>query len=167
MTKTRHNLEEAFAGESQANRKYLAFAKKAEKGGYPNVAKLFRAAAESETMHALKHLQVMGGIKDTEENLKVAIEGETYEKTSMYPQFIDEANDEGETAAKVSFEHANEAEKVHAKLYEQALEAVEGGEDIPDTDYFVCEVCGFTVENEAPGKCPVCGAKKEKFKKIE
>jgi rubrerythrin len=167
MVKTRHNLEEAFAGESQANRKYLAFAKKAKKEGYPNVAKLFRAAAESETFHALKHLKVMGGIKDTEENLKAAIEGETYEKTSMYPQLIDEAEAEGEKAAKVSFEHANEAEKVHARLYESALEAVERDEDIPQTDYFVCQVCGFTVEHEAPDKCPVCGATKEQLKKIE
>ena len=167
MTKTKTNLEEAFAGESQANRKYLAFAKKADREGLPNVARLFRAAAESETFHALKHLKVLGGIKDTEENLRVAIEGETYEKTSMYPQMIDEAKDEGEEAAQMSFEHANAAEKVHAKLYEEALQAVDGGDDIPPKDYYVCTVCGFTVEDEAPDKCPVCGAPREKFKKIE
>jgi rubrerythrin len=167
MVKTKTNLEEAFAGESQANRKYLAFAQKAEQEGFTNVAKLFRAAGESETFHALKHLKVMGGIKTTEENLKAAVEGEMYEKTSMYPQMIDEAKDEGETAAKMSFEYANAAEKVHAALYEKALEAVENGEDIPETDYYVCTVCGFSMEGEAPDKCPVCGAAKEKFKKIE
>lgn len=167
MTNTKTNLEEAFAGESQANRKYLAFAKKADKEGLPNVARLFRAAADSETMHALKHLMVMGGIKTTEENLKAAVEGEVYEKTSMYPQMIDEAKDEGEEAAKTSFEHANEAEKVHAQLYEEALKVVESGTDIPATDYYVCQVCGFTMEGEAPDKCPVCGAPKERFKKIE
>ena len=167
MVKTKTNLEEAFAGESQANRKYLAFAKKADREGLPNVARLFRAAAESETFHALKHLKVLGGIKDTEENLKAAVEGEMYEKTSMYPQMIDEAKDEGEKAAQTSFEHANAAEKVHAKLYEEALQAVEDGDDIPAADYYVCEVCGFTVEGEAPDKCPVCGASGEKFKKIE
>jgi rubrerythrin len=167
MVKTKTNLEEAFAGESQANRKYLAFAKKAEQEGFPNVAKLFRTAAESETYHALKHLKVLGGIKTTEDNLKAAIEGETYEKTSMYPQMIDEAKDEGETAAKTSFEHANEAEKVHARLYEEAVKAVENGDDIPAADYYVCEVCGFTMEDEAPDRCPVCGASREKFTKIE
>jgi rubrerythrin len=166
MTKTKTNLEEAFAGESQANRKYLAFAKKAEQEGLPNVAKLFRAAAESETYHALKHLKVMGGIKTTEDNLKAAVEGEVYEKTSMYPQMIDEAADEGESAAKMSFQHANEAEKVHAELYEEALSSVELGGDIPATDYHVCTVCGFAMEGEAPDKCPVCGASNEKFKKI-
>jgi rubrerythrin len=167
MVKTKTNLEEAFAGESQANRKYLAFAKKAEQEGLANVAKLFRAAAESETYHALKHLRVMGGVNTTEDNLKAAIEGETYEKTSMYPQMIDEANDEGESAAKTSFQHANEAEKVHARLYEEALAAVESGTDIPATDYYVCEVCGFTMGPDAPDKCPVCGATRDHFKKIE
>lgn len=167
MVKTKTNLEEAFAGESQANRKYLAFAKKAEQEGLPNVARLFRTAAMSETFHALKHLKVMGGINTTEENLRAAIEGETYEKTSMYPQMIDEAEDEGEKAAKTSFEHANEAEKVHAELYTKALEAVDGGLDLPATDYYVCTVCGFTVEGEAPEQCPVCSAPREKFEKVD
>jgi len=166
MVKTQHNLEEAFAGESQANRKYLAYSKKAEADGYSNVARLFRAAAESETMHAMKHFKVMGGIGDTAENLRDALEGEMYEKTSMYPQFIDEAEAEGEKAARISFEHANEAEGVHAALYDGALKAVERGEDLPKTDYFVCKVCGFTVENEAPDRCPVCGATKKQFKEI-
>ncbi|MBU2559426.1 rubrerythrin family protein [archaeon] len=167
MVKTKTNLEEAFAGESQANRKYLAFAKKAEKEGLSNIARLFRAAADSETMHAMKHLQVMRGIKDTEGNLREAIEGETYELTSMYPQMIDEAEAEGETAAKMSFEHANAAEKVHAKLFEEALSAVESGGDIQATDYYVCQICGFAMEGEAPNKCPVCGATSDHFKKIE
>ncbi len=167
MVKTQHNLEEAFAGESQANRKYLAYSKKADSDGYPNVARLFRAAAESETMHAMKHFKVMGGIGDTVKNLRDGLEGEMYEKTSMYPQFIDEARAEGEKAAETSFQYANEAEKVHAALYESALKAVERGEDLPKIDYFVCQVCGFTVENGAPAKCPVCGAVKKMFKKIE
>ncbi|MEE8402462.1 MAG: rubrerythrin family protein [Candidatus Hydrothermarchaeaceae archaeon] len=167
MGKTQKNLEEAFAGESQANRKYLAYSKKAYADGYPNTARLFRAAAESETMHALKHFRVMGAIQDTVENLRDAVEGETHEKTKMYPQFIEEARAEGEKAAEMSFQHANEAEEVHAALYENALKAVENGEDLPKTDYFVCQVCGFAVENEAPDRCPVCGAKKERFRKIE
>ncbi len=167
MGKTQENLKEAFAGESQANRKYLAYAKKADKDGLSNVASLFRAAAESETMHALKHFKVLGGIGDTAENLRDAVAGETHEKNEMYPQFIKEAESEGEKAAKISFEHANEAEKVHAGLYERALEAVETGADIQKTDYFVCQVCGFTTEDEAPERCPLCNAKKERFKKIE
>lgn len=167
MGKTQKNLEEVFAGESQANRKYLAYSKKAEADGYPNVARLFRAAAESETIHALKHFKVIGAIRETAENLRDAIDGETHENLNMYPQFIEEAQAEGEKAAKISFQHANEAEKVHATLYESALKAVEKGEDQPKTDYFVCQVCGFTVENEAPDRCPVCGAKKERFKEIE
>ncbi len=161
------NLENAFAGESQANRKYLAFAKKAEKEGFKNVARLFRTAAESETIHAMNHLKAMGGVKSTLENLKAAVEGENYEKLEMYPKFIEEAEKEGNKRAERTFRWALEAEKVHADLYSKAVEAVEKGKDVELKDLYVCDVCGFTVEGEIPDKCPVCGAKKEKFRKID
>ncbi|MFN3739208.1 MAG: rubrerythrin family protein [Thermodesulfovibrionales bacterium] len=164
MTKTEKHLLEAFAGESQANRKYLAFAKKAEEEGYMQVARLFRAAAEAETVHALNHLRELGGIKSTKENLEAAINGETYEFQNMYPQMIKDAESEGKGGALRSFEFANEVEKIHANLYKKALENL--GKN-PDTVYYVCQVCGNTVEGAAPDECPICGAKKEAFKKIE
>jgi len=151
MTKTEQNLLEAFAGESQANRRYLAFAKKAETEGYPQIAKLFRAAAEAETVHALAHLRVLGQVKSTAENLKQAIEGETHEFTSMYPAMIDTAKEEGNKAAKFSFSYANQVEKVHADLYQKALDNMEA---LEETDYYVCSVCGYTCEKEPPEKCP-------------
>jgi len=154
-------LKESFAGESQANRKYLAFAKKADEEGYPGVAKLFRAAAEAEAIHALKELQAMGGIKTTKENLQSAIEGETYEFTEMYPGFIKTAEAEGNSQAKRVFHLANEAEKVHAELYKKALDGLDGK---ADTDYYVCTVCGYIHENSAPEKCPICGAAAKAFK---
>jgi len=164
MAKTEKNLQEAFAGESQANRKYLAFAKKAESEGYKQIAKLFRAAAEAETVHALNHLRELGGIKSTKENLQEAIGGETYEFERMYPQMIKEAEEEGNKRALMSFNFANEVEKIHADLYKKALEAI--GKN-PEVDYHVCQVCGNTVEGEPPDKCPICGALKKMFKKIE
>lgn len=164
MTKTEKNLLEAFAGESQANRKYLAFAKKAEEEGYKQIARLFRAAAEAETVHALNHLRELGGVKSTKENLQAAINGETYEFENMYPRMIKEAEAEGKEGALRSFEFANEVEQIHAELYRKALENL--GKN-PDVVYYVCQVCGNTVEGEAPDECPVCGAKKEAFKKIE
>lgn len=164
MSKTQKNLKEAFAGESQANRKYLAFAKKAEEEGYKQVAKLFRAAAEAETIHAHNHLRELNGIKSTKENLEVAIGGETDEFQNMYPKMITEAEKEGNNSAKRSFSFANEVEKIHAALYEKAHKYLGDNEDV---DYYVCEICGNTVEEEAPATCPVCGAKKEKFKKID
>lgn len=164
MTKTEKNLLEAFAGESQANRKYLAFAKKAEEEGYKQIARLFRAAAEAETVHALNHLRELGGIKSTKENLEAAINGETYEFQNMYPQMIKDAEAEGKGGALRSFQFANEVEQIHAELYKKALENL--GKN-PDTLYYVCQVCGNTVEGEAPDECPICGAKKEAFKKIE
>lgn len=163
MSKTLNNLKEAFAGESQANRKYLAFAKKAEEEGYKKVAKLFKAAAEAETIHAHNHLREMGGIKSTKENLQEAISGETHEFQNMYPQMIEEAESEGNNSAKRSFAFANEVEKIHADLYKKALDNL--GSDV-DVDYYVCQVCGNTVENEPPDECPVCGAKKQAFKKV-
>ena len=164
MSKVEKDLLEAFAGESQANRKYLAFAKKAEEEGYRQVAKLFRAAAEAETVHAHNHLREAGGIKSTKENLDEAINGETYEFQKMYPQMIEDAKTEGNNGALRSFNFANEVEKIHAELYKKALENL--GKN-PDVDYYVCQVCGNTVENEAPDECPICGAKKQAFKKID
>lgn len=157
------NLKNAFAGESQANRRYLAFAKKAEDEGHKQVAKLFRAAAEAETVHAHSHLRVMGGVKSTKENIQEAIGGETFEFTKMYPQMIEEAKKEGNKQAQQSFEFANKVEKIHAELYQKALNNLGKNETV---DYYVCQVCGNTVEKAAPDKCPICGASKSMFIKI-
>lgn len=157
------NLKNAFAGESQANRKYLAFAKKAEEEGFKRAAKLFKAAAEAETVHAHNHLRVMSGIRSTKENIQEAIGGETYEFTKMYPQMIEEAKKEGNKQALQSFEFANKVEKIHADLYQKALKDLGKNETV---DYYVCKVCGNTVEKEAPDKCPICGAAKSMFIKI-
>lgn len=162
MRKSEENLREAFAGESQANRKYLAFAQQADKEGYKQVAKLFRAAAEAETVHAHAHLRVLGGVKSSAENLKEAIAGETHEFKSMYPEMIAVAEAEGQKAAVRSFTFANEVEKIHAGLYQKALDNLENLEDV---DYYVCSVCGYTCESEAPDKCPVCSATSKAFSK--
>ncbi|AKB85580.1 rubrerythrin family protein [Methanococcoides methylutens] len=161
---TTENLKEAFAGESMANRKYLAFAKMADKEGFTKIAKLFRAAAYAETVHAHNHLRVLGEVKSTEENLQEAIAGETMEFNEMYPAFIEEAEKEGNKKAVRSFDLANQVEKVHAELYQKALENMD---DNDDADYYVCEVCGYTVEGEAPERCPVCGAVHSKFSKVD
>ena len=150
---TKENLQAAFAGESQANRKYLAFAKKADEEGLPQVAKLFRAAAEAETIHAHAHLRVMNGIKSTAENLKEAIEGEGHEFQKMYPAFLAEAQAEGVKPAEFSFKNALAVEEIHYGLYSKALEAVKSSGDLPATSIWVCPVCGNTVENEPPGVC--------------
>ena len=163
MSETEKNLLEAFAGESQANRKYLAFAKKAEKEGYPQAAKLFRAAAEAETVHAHSHLRALGEGKSTAENLKAAVEGETHEFKGMYPAMIEAAVKEQNKAAERSFRYANEVEKVHAALYQKALDNLE---NLEEADYYVCSVCGYTCENEPPDKCPVCGAASKAFFKV-
>ena len=161
------NLKDAFAGESQANRKYLAFAKKAEAEGLPQVAKLFRAAAEAETIHAHAHLRVMGGINSTKENLHVAIEGEGHEFKNMYPGFVSEAQSEGNKPAEISFKNAMAVEKIHHGLYSEALKAVESGSDLPAGKIYVCPVCGNTVKGQAPDKCPICGVPKEKFFEVK
>ena len=161
---SKENLMEAFAGESQANRKYLAFAKKADKEGFKQVAKLFRAAAEAETVHAHNHLEIAGGINETKENLLEAIVGETEEFTEMYPNFIAEAKAEKDDAARWTFEVANQVEQIHAVLYQKALENL--GEN-PEVDYYVCALCGNTVEDSAPEKCPICGASNAEFIKID
>ncbi len=165
MSKTEKNLNEAFAGESQANRRYLAFAKQAEKEGYPQVAKLFRAAAEAETVHAHAHLRALKAIKSTAENLKEAISGETHEFKSMYPVMIEDAKEEGNKVAERSFTFANAVEEVHAGLYQKALENLDnpGAVDC----YYVCSVCGYTSENKAPDTCPVCGAKSNAFTRVD
>lgn len=164
MKKTEKGLREAFAGESQANRKYLAYAKKADQEGFNQVAKLFRAAAEAETVHAHNHLRELGGIKSTKENLLDAVGGETHEFQQMYPQMIADAKAEGNAMAERSFTYANEVEKVHASLYQKALDNL--GKN-PEADYYVCQVCGNTVEGNPPDECPVCKAKKQAFKKVD
>jgi rubrerythrin len=163
MSKTEQNLRDAFAGESQANRKYLAFAKQAEQEGHKQAARLFRAAAEAETVHAHAHLRTLGEVKTTAENLRAAIAGETHEFKSMYPEMIETAKKEGNKAAERSFTYANDVEKIHAALYQKALDNL--GKN-PDVDYYVCSVCGYTCEKEPPEKCPVCGAAKKAFSKV-
>jgi rubrerythrin len=153
---TMDNLQDAFAGESQANRKYLAFAKKAEEEGLAQVAKLFRAAAEAETIHAHAHLRVMGGIKSTAENLETAIEGEGHEFQKMYPEFLAQAQEEGMKPAEFSFKNALAVEEIHHDLYSKALESVKSGGDMPAAAIYVCPVCGNTVENSVPETCPIC-----------
>ncbi len=160
---TMENLQNAFAGESQANRKYLAFAKKADGEGFKQVAKLFRAAAGAETVHAHNHLRVIGGIRSTKENIQEAIGGETYEFTKMYPLMIEEAKKEGNKQAQQSFEFANKVENIHANLYQKAMDNLGNNESV---DYYVCQTCGNTVEDNAPDKCPICGASSSVFTKI-
>lgn len=164
MSYTEENLKKAFAGESQANRKYLAFAKKADDEGLAQVAKLFRAAADAETVHAHAHLDKLGGVKSTGENLKEAIQGETHEAEEMYPSMIRHAKDEGNAAAETGFRWANKVESEHAGLYKSALSKMK---EMESTDYYVCQVCGHTHEGKPEGNCPVCDAPKEKFKRIE
>jgi rubrerythrin len=160
---TEENLKNAYAGESQAHMKYLAFADKAEKENLSNVARLFRANAFAEQVHATNHLKTLGGIGRTEENLQTAVEGETFEVEEMYPAYIRVAEEQQEKGAETITKWALEAEKVHAGLYEKAKEAVTEGKDMEFKPIHVCQVCGFTVEGEAPDICPVCGSPKEKF----
>jgi rubrerythrin len=167
MGETSVNLNEAFAGESKANRMYTAFAKKADEEGHKQVAKLFRAAAAAETVHALNHLTAMNAVKGTVENLNKAVHGEHHEFQSMYPAFIKDAEEQSAKGAKWTFEVASKVEEIHHRLYSAALEALENDEEIPETDYYVCQVCGNTVEGEAPDKCPICGAPRGKFTRIE
>ncbi len=164
---TTDNLREAFAGESQANRKYLAFAKKADDEGMPQVAKLFRAAAEAETVHAHAHLRALGGVKGTAENLEAAVEGEGFEFQEMYPKFLQEATDEGDQPAVASFRNALAVEEIHHGLYSEALSAANDGNDLAARPIFVCGICGNTVYDTAPEKCPVCGAAQAKFSEIQ
>ena len=167
MTKSEEGLKSAFAGESQANRKYLAFSKKAEQEGFPGVARLFHAAAAAETVHAQNHLRVLKGVKSTAENLKEAIEGESYEFTTMYPEFIEYAKADGDKGAERSFIYANDVEKIHHELYKKALELVENGKDFENKPMYVCSVCGYTHEGDPPDTCPVCNSPKKVFNKID
>ena len=167
MGNTNDNLQAAFAGESQASRKYTYFAEKADSEGNKQIAKLFRAAAEAETVHARNHLNVLEGIKTSKENLQAAISGENYEFTEMYPEFIKQAQSDENKRAQMSFNLANEVEQIHHDLYQKALQALESGTALEEKPYFVCQVCGNTVPGEAPDKCPICGAPRSKFKQID
>lgn len=165
MSKTEQNLRDAFAGESQANRKYLAFAAAADKEGYPQAARLFRAAAEAETIHAHNHLKTLKGIRSTKENLQEAIAGETDEFKKMYPGMLEAAKAEGNKEAERSFHYANEVEKIHAQLYRKMLDNLGAGEET--YPYYVCPVCGYTSDKEPPDNCPICGTKGKMFRKID
>ncbi|MBM9512831.1 rubrerythrin family protein [Desulfogranum marinum] len=165
MATTNDNLKEAFAGESQANQKYRAFAKKAEKDGFVNIAKLFRTTAEAERIHAEGHLKALDGIATTAENLQAAIDGETFEFSNMYPPMVDQAVAEGHRA-KTMFKFAVDAEEVHAQIYSKALEAVKNGVDMDVTDFYLCPICGYIELGAAPEKCPVCGAKQQVFTQV-
>jgi rubrerythrin len=165
MPTTHENLSVAFAGESQANRKYLAFARAAEKEGFPQVARLFRAAAEAETIHALAHFQNLGGVGTTLENLKAAVAGETYEYSEMYPPMVEQAKAEGHRG-KTMLGFANEAEKVHARLFRQALEAMQAGKDLSQMDVHLCPVCGDLEFGPPPERCPICGAPASRYQKV-
>jgi len=161
MTDTTKNLKDAFAGESQANQKYRAFAKKAEKEGFANIARLFQATAEAERIHAEGHLKALEGIGSTADNLQAAIDGETYEYKEMYPPMVEQAEADDHKAKRM-FKYATEAEAVHAKLYSMALEAVQQGKDL-DVDFYLCPVCGYIEFGKPTDECPVCGTKPEKF----
>ena len=166
VIETKDNLKAAFAGESQANRKYLAFSQKADKDGFPQVAKLFRAAAEAETIHALGHLAAMDGIGSTADNLKSAVQGETYEFTEMYPPMLAQAQKEGHRA-KTMFGWAVKAEEVHANLYRKALQAVQTGKDLDKAEVYLCPVCGHLELGRPANKCPICGLPPEKFRRMD
>ena len=165
--RTEGNLQTAFAGESQANRRYLFFADKADKEGYPQIARLFRAAAEAETVHARNHFNAMDGVGSTKENVMAGATGEHYEFTRMYPPFIEQAEQENNTRAQRSFELANEVEQIHHGYFEETLKALNEGKQLKDETYFVCQVCGNTVPGAAPEKCPVCGATSKAFKRVD
>ncbi len=166
MATTKDNLKEAFAGESQANQKYRAFAKKAEKDGFANIAKLFRTTAEAERIHAEGHLKALDMIQSTAENLQAAIDGETFEYTKMYPPMVELAEADGHKA-KTMFKFAVDAERVHAEIYQKALEAVKKGVDLDTSDFYLCTVCGYIEVGSAPEKCPVCGALKKIFVQMD
>jgi rubrerythrin len=166
MSKSIENLKNAFAGESQANRRYLAYGRKAEEEGLLQVAKLFRAAAEAETIHALNHLRIVGEIGSTRDNLNTAVSGENFEYREMYPEYLSVAKQEVNQQAKWSFDVAGKVEQVHAGLFSKALDVLKEDKQLPPVDYYVCSVCGNTVEGSAPEKCPICGAPKASFFKV-
>jgi rubrerythrin len=165
MSATENNLKEAFAGESQANQKYRAFAKQAEHDGFPNIARLFRTTAEAERIHAEGHLGALGGIGATVDNLNAAIGGETYEYTQMYPPMLQQAETENHKAKRM-FGYAVKAEEVHARLYKLALDAAKKGADLPVAEFYLCPVCGHIEFGKAPDACPICGTKGSKFVQV-
>ena len=165
MPTTAANLAEAFAGESQANQKYRAFARQAERDGFPNVARLFRTTAEAERIHAEGHLKALEGVGSTAENLQAAIDGETHEYAHMYPPMLEQADREGHKAKRM-FGYAVKAEATHAELYRQALDAVASGRDLAETDFYLCPVCGHIEFGQPPAACPICGTKAEKFARV-
>ncbi len=162
MSSVEQDLNEAFAGESQAFQKYRAFAKKAARDGFPNIAKLFRTTSEAESIHAAGHFRAMDGIGATAENLRVAIEGETYEFEQMYPPMIERAEADGHKAKRM-FNYAAKAENIHAQLYKAALEAVERGGDLSEGEFYLCPICGYIEFGKPQADCPICGTKAEKF----
>lgn len=166
MNRSIENLKKAFSGESQANRRYLAFARKAQEEGFTQVAKLFKAAAEAETIHALNHLRIIGEIKSTADNLNAAVSGETFEFKKMYPEYFNIAKQEENKQAAWSFNVASKVEKIHAALFKKTGETLRNNIDLEDVSYYVCSMCGNTVENMPTEKCPVCGAPKTKFFEI-
>jgi rubrerythrin len=166
MSKSVDNLKTAFAGESQANRKYLAFARKADQEGFPQIARLFRSAAAAETVHANNHFRAMDGVKGTAENLQNAIAGENYEVVTMYPPMFAEAEAEGDKRASLSFKYALAVEKIHEMLYRQAAEAFSQGKDMPEVEYYICPVCGNTHIGPMEERCPICNTPGERFEKI-
>ncbi|MGD2174720.1 MAG: rubrerythrin family protein [Candidatus Brocadiaceae bacterium] len=167
MASTQHNLKEAFAGESQANQRYLGFAREAEDAGRPMIARLFRAAAAAETVHAQNHLDAMGAIEETLQNLETARSGEAHEFKEMYPEFLESAREQEHEEGEATFDYAMQVEKIHHALYGEAIETLTGGQDLPERDIYVCRGCGNTVYDEAPEKCPICGAPKAWFMHIE
>jgi rubrerythrin len=164
---TEDHLRESFAGESQANRRYTFFAEKADKEGYPQIARLFRAAAEAETVHARNHFNAMDGVGSTKENLNAGVIGEHHEFTRMYPPFIEAARTEQNKRAEVTFEWANAVEEIHYNFFQEALKALKADQKLKEGPYYVCQVCGNTVLGEAPAKCPICGAPASRFKKVD
>ncbi|MEE8353830.1 MAG: rubrerythrin family protein [Dehalococcoidales bacterium] len=167
MTETEDNLQTAFGGESQANRRYLFFADKADKEGHPQIAKLFRAAAEAETVHARNHFNAMDGVGATRDNLNAGVIGEHREFTRMYPPFIERARTDQHQRAERTFDFANQVEEIHYGLFQAALKALDSGEQLAEEPYFVCQVCGNTVAVAAPEKCPVCGAPAGSFRQVD
>jgi rubrerythrin len=166
MEKTVENLKSAFMGESQASRRYLIYAQKAEEEGFPQVGKLFRAAAEAETVHAFNHIRTIGQTGSTAENLKIAVGGEKLEFKHMYPDYIKTAKKEKNMQAVWSFNVAGQVERVHANLFTEAMKTMKVGKELAKVDYYVCSVCGNTFENEVPSQCPICGSPKEKIFRV-
>ena len=166
MSKTEENLQEAFAGESQANRRYTFFAEKAEKEGQPQIAKLFRAAAEAETVHARNHFNAVDGVGTTKENLTAGVIGEHREFTAMYPPFIEQARTDQYKRGEITFDYANQVEEIHYNMFQEAVKELDSEQAMKDEPYFVCQVCGNTVLGAAPERCPVCKAPASSFKRV-